>query len=151
MVETRGEYTGCPTPHSSPNWGCRAGQNVHALHPIATHQTPSLTQWQKHKNCYLLRDGEPVFKKGFCLSLSNPHLGPASALAPPPTPYAAPVDNIDMVPPRSLTTSDPAGALAPINTLPCAAPVNNMDMVPPIIMTTSGHVGASAPLSTPPA
>ena len=102
-------------------------------------------------NCYFLRNSDPVLLKDFRLLLSNPNLGPASALAPPTTPpCAAPVDNMDKVPPQLSTNSGPASALAPPITLPCAAPVINMDMVPPPTSTTKGHADASTHSSTPP-
>ena len=104
-----------------------------------------------HNNCYFLDNHDTFLLKDFCLLLSNPNPGPASALAPLSIPpCAAPVDNMDTVPPLNSTTSGPAGALAPTITPPCAAPVKDSDMVPPLTPTTLGHAGASTPSPTPP-
>ena len=54
--------------------------------------------------CYFFHNRKPVLQDS-CLLLSNPHSGPASALAPAPIlPCASPVDNKDMVPPQPMTT-----------------------------------------------
>ena len=56
--------------------------------------------------CYFFHNKTPVLKD-YRLLLSNPHSGPASALAPIPTlSCVVPVDNKDMVPPQPITTQN---------------------------------------------
>ena len=57
-----------------------------------------------YKHCYFLNNHKSVWNQKHSLLLSNPHPGPASALAPTPIlPCAAPVDNPNLVTPLTMT------------------------------------------------